>query len=276
MQTLPGKTYETSVLIVGGGPVGLALACELGLRGIDCIIAEKRDGKLHVPKMSLVSAGGMEFCRRWGIAHAVRTAVWSEHHALDFVYMETLAGTELTRIKIPSYAESRPDWTPEGMCQCPQIFFDPILAGRVAKLADVATLYETGVDSFSADADGVTAEISHVETGERGRIRAKYLVGCDGAHSFVRESLGIPLEGEGGIAKSVNIFFRSPDLEKLNPKGWARIYRPIDEEGCWSELIPIDGKELWRLTVFDDPRYEKDPRAALKRMAGWLVAAGSW
>ena len=268
---MPDKTHETSVLIVGGGPVGLALACELGLRGIDCTIVEKRDGKLHVPKMSLVSAGGMEFCRRWGIAHAVRTAVWSEHHALDFVYMETLKGTELTRIKIPSYAQSRPDWTPEGMCQCPQIFFDPILAGRVAKLPEVTTLYDTCVDGFAADADGVTANVTHIETGARDRIRAKYLVGCDGANSSVRDALGIPLEGEGGIANSVNIFFRSPELEKLHAKGWARIYRPIDEEGCWSELIPIDGKELWRLTVFDDPRYEKDPRAALKRMAGFDV-----
>ena len=271
METEFNETRETQVLIVGGGPVGLSLACELGLRGIDCTIVEKRDGKLHVPKMSLVSAGGMEFCRRWGIADAVRTAVWSEHHALDFVYMETLGGSELTRIKIPSYAESRPDWTPEGMCQCPQIFFDPILAGRVAKLDRVTTLYDTSVDSFVAGADGVTAEISHVETGERSRIRATYLVGCDGANSSVREALAIPLEGEGGIANSVNIFFRSPQLEKLHDKGWARIYRPIDEEGCWAELIPIDGEALWRLTVFDDPRYESDPRAALKRMAGFEV-----
>ncbi len=271
MQTKPEPTRETSVLIVGGGPVGLALACELGLRGIDCTLVEKRDGKLHVPKMSLVSAGGMELCRRWGIAHAVRTAVWSEHHALDFVYMETLKGAELTRIRIPSYAESRPDWTPEGMCQCPQIFFDPILAGRVARLDHVTTLYDTGVDGFTTDAEGVTAELSHVETGARGQIRAKYLVGCDGAHSSIRQALGITLEGEGGIANSVNIFFRSPELQQLHDKGWARIYRPIDEEGCWSELIPIDGKELWRLTVFDDPRYENDPRAALKRMAGFDV-----
>ncbi len=93
---------STSVLIAGAGPVGLALACELGLRGIDCIVAEKRDGKLHVPKMSLVSAGSMEYCRRWGISEQVRTAVWSENHALDFVYRETLAGRALTRIKIPA------------------------------------------------------------------------------------------------------------------------------------------------------------------------------
>lgn len=267
--TANGSTpSSTSVLIAGGGPVGMALACELGMRGIDCVVVEKRDGKLHVPKMSLVSAGSMEYCRRWGIAEAVRTAVWSEHHALDFVYMETLAGAELTRIKIPSYAEKRPDWTPEGMCQCPQIFFDPILAARVHRLDKVTVLYNTSLETFTDNGETVAATIE-TEDGSRRNIEAKYLVGCDGAHSLVRNALGIGLRGEGGIANSVNIFFRSPELEHMNPKGWARIYRPIDEGGCWSELIPIDGKELWRLTVFDDPRYESDPQAALKRMAGF-------
>ncbi len=261
---------DTAVLIVGAGPVGLALACELGLRGIACTIVEKRDGKLHVPKMSLVSAGGMEFCRRWGIANAVRTAVWSENHALDFVYMETLAGKELTRIKIPAYAQKRPEWSPEGMCQCPQIYFDPILAARVASLACVEVLYTTSLESFHETAEGVRAVVAD-EAGARREIACRYLVGCDGASSLVREALGIPLIGEGAIANSVNIFFRSPRLESLHDKGWARIYRPIDEGGCWSELIPIDGRELWRLTVFDDPRYENDPHAALRRMAGFDV-----
>jgi 2-polyprenyl-6-methoxyphenol hydroxylase-like FAD-dependent oxidoreductase len=265
------RPLESSVLIAGAGPVGLALACELGMRGIDCVVVEKRDGKLHVPKMSLVSAGGMEFCRRWGIANAVRTAVWSESHALDFVYMETLAGAELTRIKIPAYAQARPDWSPEGMCQCPQIYFDPILAARVALLDKVTFLYNSNVEAFGDGDGGVSVSISGTVDGTSREIHAKYLIGCDGANSMIRDALGIPLVGEGAIANSVNIFFRSPKLAEMHAKGWARIYRPIDEGGCWSELIPIDGKELWRLTVFDDPRYEKDPRAALKRMAGFDV-----
>lgn len=260
---------ETSVLIAGAGPVGLALACELGMRGIDCVVAERRDGKLHVPKMSLVSAGSMEYCRRWGIADAVRSAVWSENHALDFVYMETLAGRELARIKVPAYAVKRPDWTPEGMCQCPQIYFDPILAGRVAKLSSVDRRYNTNVESFTQDDGGVSATLREEGSGTALHVRARYLIGCDGASSTVREALGIRLSGEGAIANSVNIFFRSPTLTALHDKGWARIYRPIDDGGCWSELIPIDGRELWRLTVFDDPRYEHNPAAALRRMAGF-------
>jgi hypothetical protein len=83
----------------------------------------------------------------------------------------------------------------------------------------------------------------------------------------VREALGIGRD-LAVVANSVNIFFRSPALASFHDKGWARIYRLIDETGCWSELIPIDGRELWRLTVFDDTAAVAAPQAALARMAG--------
>jgi hypothetical protein len=84
----------------------------------------------------------------------------------------------------------------------------------------------------------------------------------------VREALAIELGGLGVVAISVNIFFRSAALASFHDKGWARFYRLIDERGCWSELIPIDGKELWRLTVFDEPASAAEPAALLRRMAG--------
>ena len=62
----------TPVLIVGGGPVGLALAGELGWRGIDCMLIEQTDGVIDTPKMNEVNLRSMEFCRRWGIADRVR------------------------------------------------------------------------------------------------------------------------------------------------------------------------------------------------------------
>ena len=73
-----GTNTKTSVVIAGAGPVGLGLACELGLRGIRCLLVEKRDGSVTVPKQSMVSARNMEFCRRWGVAAAVRNAVWPQ------------------------------------------------------------------------------------------------------------------------------------------------------------------------------------------------------
>ena len=260
---------DVPVLIAGGGPVGLALAVELGRRNIECVLVEKRDGSVPVPKMSQVSTRAMEFCRRWGIAEQVKKAVWSENHALDFVYLTSLTGHELMRQKVPSYAErGQLPYTPEGPSPCPQIYFDPILAARAKSFPSVTLRYNTGLESFEHDADCVHADLSDSETGKRETLIAGYLVGCDGPNGVVREGLGIELGGLGAIANSINIFFRSPELATRHDKGWARFYRLIDGTGCWAELIAIDGVELWRLTVFHETARDFDARAFLRRAMG--------
>ncbi|MBA3920331.1 MAG: FAD-dependent monooxygenase, partial [Nostocaceae cyanobacterium] len=62
------NNIKTDVLIVGGGPVGLAMAVELRHQGIDCILIEQSDGVVVDPKVSTIGPCSMEFCRRWGIA----------------------------------------------------------------------------------------------------------------------------------------------------------------------------------------------------------------
>jgi 2-polyprenyl-6-methoxyphenol hydroxylase-like FAD-dependent oxidoreductase len=261
------SAIETSVIIAGAGPVGLALACELGLRGIDCLLIEKRDGTIAVPKQSMVSGRNMEFCRRWGVAEAVRSAVWPESRPRDFVYAGSLRGRELMRVNVSAQRDQY-DFTPEAPCPCPQIYFDPILLARVRTFPNVTVRCNAALQSFSQDQAGVTAEIADLSTGRSETLRARYLVGCDGPAGLVRAALGIGLEGLGVVAISVNIFFRSAELAFFHDKGWARFYRLIDERGCWSELIPIDGKELWRLTVFDEPASSLDPEELLRKMAG--------
>ncbi|NQV55873.1 MAG: FAD-dependent monooxygenase [Rhodospirillales bacterium] len=261
------------VLIAGGGPVGLSLAIELGNLGVDCILAERRDGSIPVPKMSQVSERNMEYCRRWGIAAQVRQATWSPDHPMDFVYVTNLKGQELARLQVPSYKmRGQLAHSPEGACHCPQTYFDPLLVSCAKSIDTISLRYRTAAESFSQDANGVRVRLVDQITGDAEEITAQYLVGCDGPDGIVRKSLGIKLEGQGVIANSSNILFKSPELSSMHDKGWARFYRTIDDAGCWSELISIDGKELWRLTVFNEASKTSeavDVDTCLKKMAGF-------
>ena len=68
------RSLETAVLIVGAGPVGLALAADLGWRGVSCLVVEQGEGPPDHPRASALNARSMEFMRRFGIADAVRAA----------------------------------------------------------------------------------------------------------------------------------------------------------------------------------------------------------
>src|ERR1700749_3569492 len=98
----------TPILIVGAGPVGLALAGDLGWRGIECVLVEQSDGSIHQPRMDLVGIRTMEFCRRWGLVAAVEAAPYPRDLPQDNVYVTSLVGYELGRERFPTLDEARP------------------------------------------------------------------------------------------------------------------------------------------------------------------------
>jgi 2-polyprenyl-6-methoxyphenol hydroxylase-like FAD-dependent oxidoreductase len=258
---------QIPVLIAGGGPVGLALAVELGLSGIACTLVERRDGSLSVPKMSGLSVRSMELNRRWGIAEQVKRKGWPQTRPNDFVYCTNMIGPALTRVRIPPYIDKHPPHTPEPDCGCAQIFYDPILLERVRGLPAVTLRHLTSLDSFEQDARGVRATVTDRKTGKSEIIEADYLVGCDGADGAVASQLKLDYDGVGVFANSTNIYFRSRELMEIHDKGWARFFRFTDTHGTWGEIIGIDGTETWRLSVlkaiegYDTPDY-------MRRLAG--------
>jgi len=255
------------VLIAGGGPVGLALAIELGMAGIACTLVERRDGSISIPKMSGLSIRSMEFNRRWGIAETVQNAGWPKTHPQGLIYCTSMVGYELARHHVPAYVDQKLPYTPEPRVACAQIFYDPILLAKARSLSSVTIRLLTGLDSFTQDADGVSATITDRQTGHSETMRARYLVGCDGADGTVVTALGFGYEGLGLVANSVNVFFRSPAMMKIHDKGWSRFFRFTDAGGTWGEIIGIDGKELWRLSVLKaDPAFDGD--AYLRRLMG--------
>jgi len=241
------------VLIVGGGPVGLALAADLGWRGIACELVEQSDGVITTPKMNEVNIRTMEFCRRWGIAEAVRNCPFPKDYPLDVVFVTSLSGHELARMRRPPRG-ARPSGkdSPEQHQVCSQIWFDPILQTFARSQPTVTLHYRTRLGSFEATDSGVTAELHNLETGAREAVAADYLVGCDGANSTIRETVGIRLEGQGTLGYPLHLYFRAPDLLARCGREPGVFFLAIDRDGLWANIRIIDpASGLWRLMVLD-------------------------
>jgi 2-polyprenyl-6-methoxyphenol hydroxylase-like FAD-dependent oxidoreductase len=243
---------KTPVLIVGGGPVGLALACELGWRGIACTLIEQGDGTIVTPKMNEVNIRTMEFCRRWGIADAVHACPFPPDYPLDIAFVTTLSGYELGRVpRLPRGNAAPERYSPMRLQVCSQIWFDPILQAFARTFAHVNLRYRTRLETFEQSESGVRAEIVELENGRRERIEADYLVGCDGANSQVRRSLGIGIDGET-LGHPLHFYFRAPELLKTCGRQPATFFITVDRDGVWSNVRIIDPvNAMWRLMVLD-------------------------
>jgi 2-polyprenyl-6-methoxyphenol hydroxylase-like FAD-dependent oxidoreductase len=244
---------ETPVLIIGGGPVGLALSIELGWRGVDCIMVERRDGSVGHPKMNQVGNRTQEFCRRWGIGAKVRELSIPEDFPRNIIFHTNLSGHELGRYEFPARQDVVQPFSPEFMQRCSQIWFDPLLRDFAAQLPSVTQMFDTELDRFDADDDGVTAYVTDQASGAEKIIRAQYMIACEGAESRVRESLGIDLVGDHGLSFNINIFFRSTDTHVLFGKGRAVMQWFFNETGLWADIVSINGKDLWRLSIMKLP-----------------------
>lgn len=273
-KNMTDKIIKTPVLIVGGGPVGLALAGDLGWRGMPCLLIERGDGRVENPKMDMVHIRTMEFCRRWGIVPWVESAGYNREHAQDCVWVTGMhGGYELGREPFPACVdEEPPPQSPQKRERCPQNFFDPVLARHARSYRSVDLRYGVELASFIEHENGVTADIIDRATGETTRVEAQYLAACDGAGSPIREKLGISLSGNPVLTYTTNAIFECRDFNRIHnfPHGYRYIF--IGPEGTWCTIVAIDGRHRYRFSFVGNRNREQmneaDIRAAIARALG--------
>ena len=238
------------VLIVGGGPIGLGLAADLGWRGIECLMVEQGDGTIYHPRANTVNSRTMEFCRRWGVAEKVREAGAPPDFPPTILYLTGLQGYEIARIERPTHGGRKPlPTTPERSQRCNQLWFDPILRELASGFDSVTLRYNCRFDRFTRDGDGVIAELHDMETGETETVETDFLVACCGGQSMVRKALNVTMEGIPVLSHHLNVFLRIPQLWEHHDKGKAAFHFMIGTDGVITSLIDLDGNELWRLNV---------------------------
>jgi len=246
---------DTTVLIVGGGPVGMTMALCLAKRGIASYLVELRSAEtLPDVKCNHISSRSMELFRSLGISQDLRAAGLPDDYPHDVSYRTTTLGEEIARIHIPGRNtrltdHSGPDgnWpTPEPPHRINQRYIEPILRRHVQKQTLITCLYRHQVLSFTQDTNQVTAQIQNLDQPDSQALTlsAAYMVGCDGGRSMVRKGIGAKLIGDEVVQRVQSTCIRAPHLiEHMKaPPAWAMFTVNPRRSG---NIYAIDGKEVW-------------------------------
>jgi 2-polyprenyl-6-methoxyphenol hydroxylase-like FAD-dependent oxidoreductase len=265
------RSFDTSVLVVGAGPVGLTLAMELASRGFDVTVTEtRRAGEPPNVKCNQVSARSMEIFRRLGLADRIRNTGLPPEYCNDVAMCVSVLGTELSRIKLPSRAgRVRGEKGADGHWPCAewghrinQLHLEPLLFAHAAAQPRIRILNRTQFEEFIQDINAVTAIARDLDSGEPVTIRCRYLAGCDGGRSTVRKAIGAELAGIPIYQRVQSTYFRAPKLKSLLRGEPAWMYLAFNPRRCGT-MMAVDGQETWLIHNFlynDEPDYDSVDR----------------
>ena len=250
------KLHQTQVLIVGAGPVGLTLAIDLGQRGINCTVIEKKDCPAFLPKMERVNARTMEIYRRMRLSKSIREAGLPPDVPMDVYVVLSLTRPPLLRLPYPSVAQAEAEIRATNDGSAPlepyqlisQYTLEPLLKRKVESLPTVTIRWSTEYLSHQQNEESVQTTV-RLSNGRTETIKSSYLAGCDGGTSAVRQVIGVNLRGESNLLGLRQALYRCDELfEKMpigNGPGHGRHYHVADDKASF--LIMQDSTKHWTL-----------------------------
>lgn len=234
------------VLIVGAGPTGLALAIELGQRGVPCLLVERNPRVGHAPRAKTTNVRTREHLRRWGIADRLRAlSPLGIDYPSNVLFVTRLAGHELARFENALYcAPGKNPFYSEHAQWIPQYTVEEVMRAHAQSLPGVEIRFNCEMQGFEQDGQRVTTRMRDLESGTDFTVHSEFLVGSDGARSTVRDAIGARMVGTYGLSRNYNVVFRAPGLAAAHRHGPAIMYCQVNAD-VPSLIGPMDRGDKW-------------------------------
>ncbi|MFE1856896.1 FAD-dependent monooxygenase [Streptomyces sp. NPDC059489] len=256
---------ETEVVVVGAGPTGLMLACELTLAGVETVVLEKLPERIRQVKGGAIQPRTAEMLELRGLLEPLRRrAVLREPIGGHFAALPVPLDCAPWRTRHP-HPIAIPQWEIEAVLE------------ERAIGAGARVLRGAAVSAVRADEDGVVVTAGDL------RVRARYLAACDGGHSTVRKLLGLPFPGRPGTHQAVLADIRLSAVSPLVPQEMGHISTLTRQGGgYWAMLTPLGG-DRYRFTFGradradvdrDTPVTHEEITAALRAVYGQETSLG--
>jgi 2-polyprenyl-6-methoxyphenol hydroxylase-like FAD-dependent oxidoreductase len=248
---------ETEVLVVGAGPAGLTAAVELRRRGVGCRIVDRLHEPLPYAKAVGVQPRTLEVWDAMGLVRDALDAAVPLYGQLRFVNGEPAARIDL----------ELPRDVPYGFAALPQYATEQLLTAR---LEAYGGRVERGTEllDLEQDADGVRARLGTADGTET--VQARYLVGCDGAHSRTRRVLGLAFEGD---AFPEEYMLADVEVDWDLPSGYTVRSVHQDVTGATDDLlvcVPLPGRGRYRMSMLVPPELSAPEPGAGEEVAHGL------
>jgi len=239
---------DTDVLIVGGGPVGLTAALELRRRGVDVIVLDRLNSPAPFAKAVGIQPRTLEL---WDSAGLVRRALDAAVTMRgQIVYIN---GAQVSRMDL-----HLPDAVPYRFIALPQYETERVLAESLARLG---TRVQRGVEFIDFSQDDTSVRSTVGDAGGQRTVVSRYLIGCDGAHSVVREGLGLAFEG-GAFAEEYMLADVQVDWDLPEGYGLRAMRKTGETTDDLLVCIPLPGHKRYRMSTFVPPELSTEQAAA--------------